>query len=146
MYPGDSEKKTLEEYRLIENQLHHDLMNACRKYISELGIVSIIGMLDIVKQETIELERATKRTFKNEEFEIDKKGKDTWRHMESGAEAVIMVSSSKVALIEKVSQELSLDELAGLYIEPYDIIIAEGFKHEKKPKIEVARKDLSEEL
>ena len=75
MYPGDSEKKTLEEYRMLENQLHHELMNACRKYISELGIVSIMGILDVVKQETIELERATKRTFKNEEFKIDKKEK-----------------------------------------------------------------------
>jgi len=79
-------------------------------------------------------------------FEIDKKGKDTWRHMESGAEAVLMVSSSKVALIENVTHELSLNDLTSLYIEPYDLIIAEGFKNEQKPKIEVARKELSEEL
>ena len=75
MHPGNSEEKTLEEYRVLENQLHHELMNTCRKYISGLGIVSIMGILDVVKQETIELERATKRTFKKEEFSRDNKEK-----------------------------------------------------------------------
>lgn len=75
MHPGNSEEKTLQEYRLLENQLHHELMNACRKYISELSIVSIMGILDVVKQETIELEGATKRTFKKEEFKLDDKEK-----------------------------------------------------------------------
>ena len=67
--------KTLEEYRTLENQLHHELMNTCRKYISGLGIVSIMGILDVVKQETIELERATKKSFKKEEFSIDNQEK-----------------------------------------------------------------------
>ena len=71
MYPDDVEGGTLEEYRQLEMQLHLELMNTCRKYISKLGIVSIIGILDIVKQETIELERATKKTFKKEEFQTN---------------------------------------------------------------------------
>ncbi len=61
----------LDQHRKLESQLHLELTNACRKYISKLGIVSIIGILDIVKQESIELERATKKTFKREEFNID---------------------------------------------------------------------------
>jgi len=52
---------TLEEYRALEVALHRELMNTCRKYIGDLGIVSIMGILDIVKQETIELERATSK-------------------------------------------------------------------------------------
>lgn len=71
MNPGDVEGKTLDEYRQLEMQLHLELINACRKYISQLGIVSLIGILDIVKQESIELERATKKSFKKEEFEMD---------------------------------------------------------------------------
>ena len=71
MHPGDIESRTLDEYRQLEVQLHLELSNACRKYISKLGIVSITGILDIVKQETIELERATKKTFKKEEFETN---------------------------------------------------------------------------
>ena len=42
-------------------------MKTIRSYITELGIVSILGILDVVKQETIELERATKREFKDQD-------------------------------------------------------------------------------
>ena len=63
--------RTLNDYRQYESQLHLELLNACRKYMTKLGIVSIIGILDIVKQEAIELESATKGTFKKEEFETD---------------------------------------------------------------------------
>ena len=34
-------------------------MKICRNYITELGIISIMGILDLVKQETIELERTS---------------------------------------------------------------------------------------
>ena len=69
MYPGDIAGRTLDEYRQLEVRLHLELSNACHKYISKLGIISITGILDIVKQEAIELERATKKTFKKEEFD-----------------------------------------------------------------------------
>ena len=75
MHPGDSKEVSLEEYRLFETQLHHDLMNACRKYISKLSIVSVLGILDVVKQETVELEQATKRTFEKKEFNLDEEEK-----------------------------------------------------------------------
>jgi len=72
MYPSESSDITLEKYRSLEIEFHIDLMKICRRYISELGIVSIIGILDIVKQETIELEGATKRDVKAEDFEAEK--------------------------------------------------------------------------
>jgi hypothetical protein len=70
---------SLEEYRTLEIQLHTELMKICRKYMNELGIVSIMGIIDIVKQETVELERATKSHIvteqpaeeKPEEFDTD---------------------------------------------------------------------------
>lgn len=34
-------------------------------------------------------------------FEIDKPGKDTWRHAQAGADIVAISSPEKVALIEK---------------------------------------------
>ena len=61
----------LDQHRQLESQLHLELANACRKYMSKLGIVSIIGLLDIVKQESIELERATKRSLKSEKPKLD---------------------------------------------------------------------------
>lgn len=66
MNSEDPINRSLDEYRGYEAALHRDLMNCCRKYINHLGIVSIIGIIDIVKQETIELEKATRKNIKSD--------------------------------------------------------------------------------
>lgn len=68
--------RTLEEYRALETELHRELMKICREYINDLGIVSVMGILDIVKQEAIELEKATRKIMKSEETEIEYKTED----------------------------------------------------------------------
>ncbi len=73
-------------------------------------------------------------------FQIDHEGKDSWRHKQAGAQTVVVSSPQKVALIEDVSQDPSLDDLAARFIQGADIIIAEGFKRDKHPKVEVFRK------
>ena len=50
----------LSEYKQFEKNLRLELMNVCKKYIQRLSIVSIMGILDLVKQETLELEKVTK--------------------------------------------------------------------------------------
>ena len=72
------------------------------------------------------------------DFDIDHEGKDTYRHMESGAVTKILSSPNKFALISKVEKEKTLDQLIE-YVEGVDIIITEGFKNENKAKIEVFR-------
>ena len=76
MLPDKNHEMTLLEYRAAEIKLHSELMKICRNYINELGIVSIIGILDIVKQETIELEGATRRNIKDEEPEPEAKPRE----------------------------------------------------------------------
>lgn len=76
------------------------------------------------------------------DFPIDHEGKDSWRHKEAGAHTAVISSPQKVALIEDVSQDLSLAELATRFIRGADIIIAEGFKRESHPKVEVFRKEI----
>lgn len=71
-------------------------------------------------------------------FEMDKPGKDTWRHSQAGADIVAISSPEKFALIEKRKRELTLDEIVDR-IEDVDLIITEGYKKEKMPKIEVFR-------
>jgi len=71
MLPGEDVTNTLEEYRNYEIQLHHELMNSCRKYISKVTIVSMLGILEIVKQEAIELEQATRGNMQHEKPESD---------------------------------------------------------------------------
>jgi hypothetical protein len=56
----EKEAMTLEKLKALEIDLHSELMKSCRKYINKIGIVTIIGVLDIVKQEVIELDKAMK--------------------------------------------------------------------------------------
>ncbi len=77
-------------------------------------------------------------------FDIDKPGKDTWRHAQAGADSVVISSPNKFAVIEKVNNEKSLDEIAEK-IQNVDIIITEGYKRADKPKIEIVRKERSSE-
>ena len=69
MCPEDTQGMSFEDYKNMEIALHRDLMNSCRKYVNDLSIVSILGILDIVKQESIELERATKHNIQYEQSE-----------------------------------------------------------------------------
>jgi molybdopterin-guanine dinucleotide biosynthesis protein MobB len=81
----------------------------------------------------------------HESFEIDYPGKDTWRHARAGSECVVLASPSKVAMIRHIEKELSLDEIVA-EMHAVDIILAEGYHWVEKPKIEVVRKEHSQEL
>jgi molybdopterin-guanine dinucleotide biosynthesis adapter protein len=76
-----------------------------------------------------------------QEVEFDKPGKDTWRHIEAGSEATVISSPDKLVMIKPVQAEARLDDIAQILGEDYDIIIAEGFKTDDAPKVEVHRKE-----
>lgn len=67
MNPAELNQNTLDEYREVEITFHRDLMNVCRRYMNQLGIASIVGIIDIVKRETIDLGAATRQNIRNEE-------------------------------------------------------------------------------
>ena len=73
--------------------------------------------------------------------DLDQPGKDTYRHRDAGAEEVMLVSSSRSALLREVrdgkppSAEDLLKRMA-----PVDIVLIEGFKKWPHDKIEVHRK------
>ncbi len=77
---------------------------------------------------------------------FDEPGKDSWRHTQAGSEAVAISSPGKIVLIKPVAQALTLDEIACLLGEDYDIILTEGFKQGNAPKIEVHRKEVGQPL
>lgn len=70
-------------------------------------------------------------------FQMDKTGKDSWRHKEAGAEATLVVSANTIALV-KDEETSSLNQILH-YLSDMDLIIVEGFKQEKIPKIEIFR-------
>jgi molybdopterin-guanine dinucleotide biosynthesis protein MobB len=78
-------------------------------------------------------------------FEIDHEGKDSWRHKQAGAVTTVVASPSRVAVIEDVTRDYEIGELANRYIRDADIVLVEGFKENPFPKIEVYRTELKRE-
>jgi molybdopterin-guanine dinucleotide biosynthesis protein B len=69
---------------------------------------------------------------------FDEPGKDSWRHIQAGSEATVISTDDNTVLIKPASE--SLEPLARLIGEDYDIILTEGFKTGDAPKIETHRK------
>ena len=75
-------------------------------------------------------------------FSMDQKGKDTYRHRAAGADAVLAASPGQIALVKSMPED-SLDSLLP-YFQDMDIVLVEGYKQEKKPKIEVFRSQINQ--
>jgi molybdopterin-guanine dinucleotide biosynthesis protein B len=58
---------------------------------------------------------------------------------------VVISSPQKVAMITRVEEELDLNQICAR-ISGVDLIITEGYKRANKPKIEVFRKGVSNEI
>jgi molybdopterin-guanine dinucleotide biosynthesis protein B len=74
------------------------------------------------------------------DFEIDQEGKDTWRYREAGAQLVAIQSATKTAWIER--QAVPLDALISRMTDAgADLILVEGFKRERFPKVVFLRRE-----
>ncbi len=80
-------------------------------------------------------------------FDIDTPGKDSFRLRESGAYQTLIFNNHRSALItENVKDTFNLDEVITQISSHADIILIEGLKNMSFPKIEVHRKEISEEI
>jgi molybdopterin-guanine dinucleotide biosynthesis protein B len=80
-------------------------------------------------------------------FTLDLEGKDTWHFMEAGADNVSMVSSDKMATIQRKNVEPNLLEIAETVFPSSDIVIIEGgHKAQNIKKIEVLRPVISKTI
>jgi len=74
-------------------------------------------------------------------FDLDQKGKDSWRHKEAGADTVLIAAPGRFAMIKDDERSENLE-----YLEPYfqdrDLILIEGFKTKRCPKIEIFRSSI----
>lgn len=70
-------------------------------------------------------------------FNMDHEGKDTWRHKQAGARAVVIIGPEQVALVRSTPErEFSVYDAIKL-LGPVDLVVTEGFKRAPFPKIEL---------
>ena len=79
-------------------------------------------------------------------FQMDHPGKDTYRLAEAGSDLVMISAPDRLALLESVREERTLDELVAMVSDRVDIVLTEGYRRAAKAKIEVSRRDFGSEL
>ena len=75
------------------------------------------------------------------EFDVDQPGKDSYRHRHAGCNEVLISSSKRWALMHELrgAEEPTLSEQLK-HFAACDVVIVEGYKNERIPKVEVRRK------
>jgi len=73
-------------------------------------------------------------------FDVDQPGKDSFRHRQAGAQEVIVASSKRWVLMHENNddEKIRLKDLLKK-LSKVDLVLVEGFKQERHPKIEVVR-------
>jgi molybdopterin-guanine dinucleotide biosynthesis protein B len=73
-------------------------------------------------------------------FDLDRPGKDSYRHREAGATRVLMLSTDRWVLMNELrgAPEPDLEAQLAL-LAPCDVVLIEGFKAAAVPKVEIYR-------
>ena len=74
------------------------------------------------------------------DFDLDRPGKDSFRHRQAGAIEVLLAGGRRWVLMHELrdSPEPTLSAHLACF-SPCDLVLVEGFKHEAIPKLEVYR-------
>jgi molybdopterin-guanine dinucleotide biosynthesis protein B len=112
-----------------------------------IPMVSIIGKSDsgktrLLTRLTTELNERGYRiaTIKHAQEIHFKPGKDSQHHLEAGSEVTAVATPEQLVIIKPTLSEMSPEEIPQIMGDGYDIILVEGFKNSKLPKIQVHRK------
>ncbi len=81
-----------------------------------------------------------------EKIAVDIQGKDSWKFAQAGSNVVLASSPERLAFMEVTDHDYNIDEIMRLVGGRFDIVLFEGFKRGRAPKIEVHRKEQGVEL
>lgn len=147
-------KNITEFFNMNDRQSYYEALDAVRHLESRIPMVSFAAWSGTGKTTYIEklIPKLLKKNIKvavikhdGHDFEIDVEGKDTYRLKKAGAVEVVISSKTKMAKIASVENEKLLYELIS-EIDQVDLIIVEGYKYGKQPKIEIHRSTISDVL
>jgi len=73
-------------------------------------------------------------------FDVDHAGKDSYRHRQAGATEVLLASRNRFALMHELrdEDEPPLEDLLAK-LAPVDLVLVEGYKQDRHPKVEAHR-------
>lgn len=124
------------------------------KHGGHVPVVSVVGKSGVGKTTALEriIREIKRRGYKvgtvkydTHGFEVDKPGKDSWRHAQAGSDSVVIAGPRRMALVRQLDEEMSLDDIITL-MGDLDLVITEGYKRGEKPKIEITRQERGTEL
>ncbi len=61
-------------------------------------------------------------------FDIDHEGKDTYKYFRSGADAIVLTSQEKLAVIKKLPKPLKLNEIIEMHLSNVGVVLVEGYR------------------
>lgn len=79
---------------------------------------------------------------KHGDFEIDVKGKDTWKYAKAGADTIAITSNVKFAVIKNENVMTDIDEICETYFFDTDVVLVDGFTQSDKPRIIVVENEM----
>ena len=97
----------------------------------------LVEVLPILKEHGL---KVSTMKHAHHRFDVDKPGKDSFRHREAGASEVLVVTSSRWVLMHESREEPepSIESLIER-MTPVDLLLIEGFKTHHHPKLEIHR-------
>ncbi|WP_243614512.1 molybdopterin-guanine dinucleotide biosynthesis protein B [Shimia aestuarii] len=80
-------------------------------------------------------------------FDVDQPGKDSHRHRVAGASEVLLASGNRWALMHELrdEEEPTLEALL-TQLAPVDLVLVEGYKRDRHPKVEAFRAETGNPL
>lgn len=72
-------------------------------------------------------------------FDMDRPGKDSWRHKQAGAAVTVISSPSKIGMVKDTDHDQAVEALLPLFEGVVDLVLTEGYKRENRPKLEIFR-------
>ena len=101
------------------------------------------GKTTLIERLIPELERrglrvgAVKHT--HHDFDLNPRGKDSWRLYQAGARVVAFSSTAQLVVMRRTEAELPLGDVVDQYLGDVDVVLVEGYKELPLAKIEVVR-------
>ncbi len=128
-----------------------DYYKAQNNQFKEIPILGIVAKYSNSGKTTL-IEKLIEQ-FKKEKFkvgvlkhtvhtiEIDKKGKDTYRFYEKGADTIIIDTYDQIVIRKRLNSPVPVKYIKDTYFKDVDIVLVEGHKGGNFPKIEIIKKE-----